>query len=392
MKILIAGAGIGGLTAALCLEKAGYQVQVFEQSEELSEIGAGLQCGANALKVLDYLGLLNAVEPLAVAPLRADFRDQQSGEILYSIPFGSDYISKYGAPYYQLYRPDLHGVLCGTLLQRAPDSVILNASVSGYTESPDKVVVKLADGREFPGDCLIAADGIKSTIRYQLLGAKAPRFTGNVAWRCVLPTERLPSGFMPKIVSNFVGFKKHAVIYYLRNQQLINFVGVVENRQWRDDSWVTKAPWQELKAEFNGWHPIVQSVIDRVDKDQCYRWALYDHKQFSNWSSGRVTLLGDAAHSTLPFIASGAAMAIEDARILERALSQTSNVSDGLQLYQNNRFARTAKIQSVSRNMGRLYHLKNKYLLKMAFQGLKLLPGRAEAFLPDYDANTVTLS
>jgi len=391
MNVIIAGAGIGGLTAALCLQKSGHRVQLLEQAAEFTEVGAGIQCGANALRVLDYLGLRSQIEAIAVDPLRADFRDYKTGEVLYSVPFGKAYLERHGAPYLHVHRADLHQILVSAFLANDPAAVALNTTVVGYTEEANKVTVHCADGSQFEGDCLAAADGVKSIIRDQLLGKKNPVYTGNVAWRGMVPVDRLPADFMEKTVSNFVGPNKHMVIYYLRKQQLVNFVGVVEHSAWEEASWTTKAPKAELEQDFDGWHPTVQAVIAAVDKDQCYRWALHNHKPFTQWSSKRVTLLGDAAHATLPFMASGAAMAIEDGRILQRALDQASNVEQGLQLYQHNRLSRTAKIQNMSTNMGKLYHLKNNFLLRMAFKTLAILPGKKEEFLPDYDANIIPI-
>jgi salicylate hydroxylase len=391
MKILVAGAGIGGLTAALCLHKTGHQVQLLEQAAEFSEMGAGIQCGANAIRVLDYLGLKDQIEAIAVDPLRADFREHKTGAVLHSLPFGQDYAQRHGAPYLHVHRADLHRILSNAFNARAASAVTFNATVASYSEQDDKVTVQTEDGRQFEGDCLVAADGVKSVIRDQLIGHREPVFTGNIAWRGVVPADRLPADFMEKTVSNFVGPNKHMVIYYLRQQQLVNFVGVVESDYWAQDSWTQKAPWQELKNDFAGWHPAVQAVIDAVDKDECYRWALHNHQSFSHWSSARVTLLGDAAHATLPFMASGAAMAIEDGRILQRSLDQVSNVEQGLKLYQRNRLARTAKVQAMSMQMGRLYHIKKPFLLRWAFKALSLLPGKKDQFLPNYDANTVTI-
>jgi len=403
MKVLISGAGIGGLTAALCLEKAGHEVLLFERARKLSDAGAGIQCGANALSVMDHLGLTSALEEIAVAPERVDFRDSKTGQTLYSSTWGKSYHNKYGAPYWHLYRADLQACLLSALKSQ----IYLGSAVERYQESPKDVSVELADGQVFSGDCLIGADGIKSGVRSQLFDSISdspiarvnnpkPKFTGHVAWRGVVPAERLPNNFMEKIASNFMGQGKHMVIYYLRQQQLLNFVGVVENADFVSSSegaqpWVENAAWDELKADFAGWHPCVQSLIDAVDKDQCYRWALHDHKPFDRWSSDRVTLLGDAAHATLPYMASGAAMAIEDARVVQRALDQTDSVGQGLQLYQRNRLARTAEIQTMSARLGKLYHLQNSLMLKLAFRALHTIGKRKEDFLPSYNANTVPL-
>lgn len=391
MNILISGAGIGGLSAALCLLKSGHSVRIFEQATAFNNIGAGIQCGANTLRVFDYLGLLNEIEALSVEPERAEFRDYKTGDVLYQIPFGKHYRQLYQAPYLHIHRADLHQILRKAFLQLAPHGLEMNARVIQVDETPSNVSITLADQRTMTGECLIASDGIKSSIRSQLFEQSPARFTGNVAWRGVLPAERLPKNFMDTIVSNFVGPDKHMVIYYLRKQQLINFVGVVENSVWTDDSWVSKSPWEELKSDFSGWHQSVQTMIEAMDKDQCFRWALYDHAPLNNWSTKRTSLLGDAAHATLPFMASGAAMAIEDARILQRSLDQAKNVTEGLLLYQRNRFNRTAKVQSTSKQAGKLYHIKNRLLQKAAFKALSLRSNSANAFLPGYDANTIKL-
>ena len=403
MNIVIIGAGIGGLTAALCLERAGHEVHIFERAPEFLDVGAGIQCGANALCVMRYLGLLDELRSLGVSPKGVEFRDYQSGKALYSMTLGESYENQYGAPYLHLHRSDLHRVLLQAFLDKCPDGLTLNAGVESYCEATESVKILLSNGTHYETQLLVGADGINSVVRKQLLGNRPAKFTGNVAWRGIVPVERLPEGWMDTVVSNFVGPNKHMVLYYLRQKRLANFVGVVENKQWTDSSWSAKAPWQELRDDFKGWHSVVNDIIDALDKDNCYRWALYDHQPLSNWSSKRVTLLGDAAHAALPFMAAGAAMAIEDGRILQRAIDQASHQSlnqakpsdadlaEGLQLYQRNRFERTSKIQATSARVGRLYHFKNSLMRKAAFTALKTFGAQQQAYLPDYDANTVKL-
>ena len=395
MNIIIAGAGIGGLTAGLCLLKSGHQVRILEQSANFANSGAGIQCGANALHVLDYLQLLEPIQACAVSPLRAEFRNYQTGKALHHITYGAEYQRAHHLPYLHLHRADCQQILRQAFAQRSPASLNLASKVISYNETADSVTVKLDTGEQLECDLLIGADGIKSTLRQQLVqqlnqqsNHTRAKFTGNVAWRGLVPSERLPADFMPTIVSNFVGQGKHMVIYYVRNKTLVNFVGVVENPHWQDDSWVVNAPWQQLKKDFAGWHPTVQAVIDHVDKEQCYRWALYHHQPLPQWHSHRVALLGDAAHASLPFMAAGAAMAIEDARILQRAIDQSNKLSQALTCYQRNRQQRTKKVQNHSIAAGKLYHLKRFQTL--AFKALKLT--QPNEFLANYNANSIKLN
>lgn len=391
MKVLIAGAGIGGLTAALCLHKSGHQVTIVEKSKQLVAVGSGLQLGANAVKVLDYLGLLEPLSSVSVDPSRVEFRDYKSGACLHRMDLGASYQQRFGAPYLHVHRADLQNVLLKAAQIVEGISVRLGAELESFTENQQDVQLRLGNGVELSGDCLIGADGIKSIVRQHVVADHRPEFTGNVAWRAAVPTDRLPIGWMDKITSNFVGPNKHAVLYYLRGQELANLVGVVENPNWTDDEWMTQAPWEDLKADFDGWHPTVESIIDAVDRDQCYRWALYHHKPFSNWSTARVTLLGDAAHATLPFMAAGAALAIEDARILDRCLAEQESLGDALRRYQNNRRARTAHVQRSSARLGKLYHINNDAIRRAAFSALGVLGKNQQDFLPSYDANRVKL-
>ncbi len=396
MKILIAGGGIGGLTAALCLHQAGHDVSVFESAPELGEIGAGIQLGANAVKVLDSLGLRAEFDKVVVRPEAVRFRLFDTGETLHEVPLGQAYEDRYGAPYFHVHRADIHGILARAFMQIAPEKVHLNAHAAGFGESADGVTLRLADGRSFEGDLLVGADGIRSAIRTGIVGEIEANWTGNVAWRATVETKRLPAHFMDTIVSNFVGPRKHVVIYYLRRRELVNLVGVVENDQWRDESWTSKSSWEELKADYDGWAPTVQALIDAVPKDECYRWALFNRLPIDDWSTGHATLLGDAAHATLPFLASGAAMAIEDGRILTRALEQESSIAAGLQCYQRNRIERTTRIVNTSTAMGQVYHQPDADGFRRQFAAAREAAaantgGPPDAWLAEYDPNTVKL-
>jgi len=391
MKILIAGAGIGGLTTALCLARSGHEVSVLEQASEFKEVGAGIQCGANALHVFDYLGLLAALEPLSVAPERVEFKDCRSGSMLYQMPLGKYYQNRFDKPYWNLHRADLLSILLDAVQNSENIETHLGTTLEAFTETAKQINVSTNQG-SFSAELLIGADGIHSKVRALMHGQHSPSFTGNLAWRAVLPVERLNESWMPTIVSNFVGPKKHAVLYYLRDKKLANLVGVVENTNWQDSSWLTAAPIEELRADFAGWHSTLTNFIDAIEPSECYRWALHDHPALDSWHTSRAVLLGDAAHASLPFMAAGGAMAIEDARVLDRALNKFRSLDDALRCYQSVRLPRTSKIQRLSRKAGSLYHFENKIMRRAAFMGMRLMANKNESLLPSYNANIVELS
>jgi salicylate hydroxylase len=367
-------------------------VTVCEQHANQPSTGAGLQLGANALRVFDYLGLLDQIMAVAVAPEKVLFRDYVSGVALYDMPLGERYRQRYGLPYLHIHRADLLHILLKEMTRDGTDNVRFNVRVKDFIESREDVTVLFEDGNQARCDLLVAADGIRSACRRRITGDNPPRFTGNMAWRATVPTHSLPPRWMDTIASNFVGPDKHVVLYYLRKRELANFVGVVEREHPANNSWVSRGSKQELRADFDGWHPTVQEIIDTVPENECYCWDLYDHLPLSNWSSQRVTLLGDAAHATLPFMASGAAMAIEDARILQRSLDQAASVADALMLYQNNRKARTAKVQQLSARFGKIYHIQQAWMRRLAFSGIRVLGPSKEEFLPAYDPNQIPLT
>ena len=384
MDILIIGAGIGGLAAAACLLKDGHRVRVVEQAATLGEVGAGIQMSANAVKVLDHLGLRPAFEPTAVRPKAFEFRRYDDGELLHRIPLGELHEQAHGAPYFQIHRADLHRALQDAVRALDPDAVTLGARATGIAEAADGVSVNFTDRAPMQAELLVGADGIKSVVRRAIVGADAPQFTGQVAWRCTVPTAQIPSALRTDLVSTlWCGPKNHAVMYYLKNGELLNFVGCVE-RPDEEESWTARRPWAELDEDYRGWHPMVRAVIDAARRDQCFRWALNNRAPTMRWSSARCTMLGDAVHATLPYMAQGAAMAIEDAAVLARALARPGPLAQRLQRYERHRAPRTARVVHESTEMGELYHIGDAAQMRQAFHDRNIAKSRNEWLYP-YD-------
>lgn len=389
MKILIAGAGLGGLAAAANLLAAGHDVDVFEQAPALGEVGAGIQISANASRVLIALGLGPALEAVSVRPERIEFRLFDTAEVVNTLPLGSAHEERFGAPYWQVYRPDLHAILAEKVRALKPGAIHLNAAVAAYAETAQGVELRLADGRRVAGDLLVGADGIKSTIRTQMHGPEPAQFTGQVAYRGLLPAERLPAGFMPPIFVNWMGPRTHMVVYWVQGGRALNFVGACARPGWEEEGWTIKAPWEDLKAVYARFHPEVHIILDAMDRDQVYCWALNIRPRLPHWSTRRVTLLGDAAHPTLPYMAQGAVMAIEDGAVLTRALA-TYALPQALAAYEGARIDRTARIVDESTAHAKLYQNETHAAFRAAFSAKDPAQDRGR-WLYNYDPLSVPL-
>ena len=354
--VLIAGGGIGGMTAALCFAQRGFDVQVFEQSAEFSEIGAGIQLSPNCTRVLHDLGLESALREVAFLPEGTQMRDWRSGRVISSSRLGQHVLDTYGLPYYHIHRADLMQVLV-----HAADTtrkITLHAGACVENVEQNNAGVSLTAGSErYEGALLVGADGIHSIVRSALFGPEAPTFTGCVAWRGLVPVDRLPVDLVRPMATAWWGPHKHFVHYYVRGGELVNCVCVVEKSGWEVESWNERGDHAELKADFAGWHDTVRVLIDNMDPAACFKWALFDRPPIPHWGRGRVTLLGDACHPTLPFMAQGAAMAIEDAAVLARLVAQGGDVATQLKRYETSRQARTARIQNGSRRNARIFHM-----------------------------------
>jgi len=352
--VLVAGGGIGGLTAALALLQRGFDVDVYEQATELREVGAGLQISANGNRVLHELGVGEALRALACEAAGKEVRLWNTGQAWKLFDLGAVSVERYGFPYYTVYRPDLLAVLADGVRREKPDAIHLGAPCSGLEQDADGVTLKLAGGAA-RGDVLIGADGVHSRIRQALFGADAPQFTGLMAWRGTIPMERLPARLRRLVGTNWIGPGAHVVHYPVHRGERMNFVGVVERDDWRVESWTARGTRAECHADFPGWHDDVHLMIESIETP--FKWALMGRAPLAGWTVGRATLLGDACHPTLPFLAQGAVMALEDGFILARALAAHAGApEEALRRYENARKERTARIVRGSADNARRFH------------------------------------
>jgi len=355
-RVLVAGGGLGGLTAALALLRMGCDVEVYEQAPELREVGAGLQLAANGTRALFALGVGEELKALSCEAESKEIRIWNSGERWKLHDLGQVSIERYGYPYLTVYRPDLLGVLERAVRREKPDAIRLAAKCIGFEQTEDSVTVRLEDGKGVEADALIGADGVHSRIRQGLFGADRPEFTGVVAWRGIVPMDELPRHMVRMVGTNWVGPGGHVVHYPLRGGKVMNFVGALERSDWRVESWSARGTQEELRADFAGWHDDVHALIRGIPIP--YKWALMVRAPMERWTLGRVSLLGDACHSMVPFLAQGANMAIEDGYILARALIEgQGSIPVRLLRYENARRERTRRaVEGSAANIQRFHN------------------------------------
>jgi len=351
-RLVIIGGGIGGLAAAVALRQRGFEVAVYERSNRLEEVGAGLQVGPNAVKVLYALGLKEALHRNAFEPTNMVSIKWDDASLRHRVPLKATATAAYGAPYMTAHRAHIHGMLRDALPERA---ITLGATcVSAFTQGAT-AVARFADGREVEADAVVGADGIRSAIRAQLFGADHPRFTEMMCWRCMVPMEHVPTRIGPgRSVElahgeyfGWIGPNGHVICYPIGQGDTLNiFAGHVTD-QWVEESWSVPSSQAELLAAYEGWNEALLGIFRHVR--HVFKWGIYDRDPVPEWTRGRVTLLGDAAHPTMPTLAQGGNMAIEDGYVLARNLVCQDEIDAALTAYVRERQPRTARVTLQSR-------------------------------------------
>jgi salicylate hydroxylase len=354
-RVLIAGGGIGGITALLALRRRGIDAELFEQAAAFSQVGAGLQVSGNATRILRALGLGEALARVAYYPQGRDYRAWDNGDRLYYTPLGERAEAHFGAPYYTAHRADLLDVLLGGV---EAGSFRLGSRIERFDQDDRGVTISFRDGSTATGDVLIGADGIHSTVRGQMFGSELPRYTGNVAWRGLVPAERVAHLDIAGVAGVWMGPNRSIVQYHIAGGKTFNWIGISRSEQPARESWLAEGRIEDALAEYAGWHDTIRSVIAATP--HVLRQALYDREPLPDWRIGRVVLLGDAAHPMMPFYAQGAAQSIEDAYVLAGCLAA---MPDGpvaaLTRYVRLRQPRTAWMQGLARREEQLYQMSD---------------------------------
>jgi salicylate hydroxylase len=353
-KIAVIGGGLGGLAAALALYRAGFDVAVYEQAPELNEVGGGINMGPNAARILYRLGLGDALDEAAVRPASAHVRRWDDGRTLQKAVLNPRCVELYGAPHLTAHRADLQAIIASGLPK---ERVHLGHRLTGLSDRGDKVEAEFANGNRISVDILVGADGIHSSVRTLVFGAEDPNFAGCVAYRGLVPAERVADLGLERGNQSWLGPGGHLVHYFVSGGRLLNFVGWTEHDTWNREDWTDRATIERALVAFAGWHPQVRRIIGEADT--CFIWALFDRDPLPRWSAGRVTLLGDACHPMYPFMAQGAAQAIEDGACLAALLAQGGDPVETLRRYEQTRLPRVTRLQEMSRANKHRYHMQD---------------------------------
>jgi salicylate hydroxylase len=347
-RVLVVGAGIGGLAAALALQRAGLRPRVLEQAPTLGDVGAGISISPNAAKGLAFLGLGTALAAGACIPPIQVTRHFRSGEPLLTID-RSDSLERYGAPYYQLHRGDLHAMLLQAVRAHDADAVTVASAVQGVRVEDGGVEVDLGDGRRLQAELLVGADGLRSTVRAALFADQPPQFSGYVAWRGLVPADAVAALDLGPGSSVSAGPGRLFVRYPVRGGRLVNYVAFAHTNRWEAESWSLRCEVAEVHEALHDFHEEVHAVLRATPDGRCNKWGLFAREPLPNWVRGRTVLLGDAAHPMMPWFGQGAATAIEDAVVLGRcAAAAGGDLDAALRRYEAARIGRVTMIHRES--------------------------------------------
>jgi 6-hydroxynicotinate 3-monooxygenase len=333
------------MTVAGLLQRAGFKVKVFEQAPAFSRIGAGIHLSANVMKVMRRLNIEAALSDVGLHPDAFVSRKWDSGEILFELPFNAENEAHFGAVYINVHRGDLHTILKSAL---EPDTVVFGKKLERVDSSRLQARLYFSDGTQEEADIVIGADGVNSTTREFVVGAGAARYTGHVAHRAVFPSSLL-KGLPMRACTKWWGERNHILAYYMtQTREEVYFVSSAPQKEWNETASFVPCDRDELLAEFDGYHSELRTIIEAAP--EVTKWPVFERERISSWHKGAVVLLGDAAHAMRPYMAAGAAMAIEDAAVLARSIADadTKNAAESFTLYEKNRLPRVNKVQSIS--------------------------------------------
>jgi len=354
LRIAVIGGGIGGLTAAVALRHAGFEVDVYEQAPALTEVGGGINMAPNATRVLRHLGLGPDLDREGIRPIGTHQRRWQDGRTLQKAPLNPLCEELYGAPHMTIHRADLLDVIAAAF---PAERIHLGHRLVSVSSSSDAVEAHFDNGATIAADVLVGADGIHSAVRGALFGEEEPAFAGCVAYRGLVPVERIADLRLELGNQSWVGPGGHFVHYFVSRGRLLNFVGWTEHDRWNREDWTDRATVTRALAAFAGWHEQVQTIIGAAET--CFIWALFDRDPLPRWSIGRTTLLGDACHPMYPFMGQGAAMAIEDGAALAACLRAFADPAEALRDYERRRLPRVTRLQQMSRANKIRFHMRD---------------------------------
>jgi salicylate hydroxylase len=393
MKIAIVGGGIGGLTAALALSQNPYDITVFERSAGIREIGAGVQISPNAGRLLHSLGLGAAYSEISVNPHRVVLRRWEDDSIIRATDLDESFISQHQVPLANVARNELVDIIGNAVAARANVTLKFSTYVVAVEPGESSSVVLFSDGSSQTFDIVIGADGIHSVVRPCVGGVDKPRFSGSAAYRALVPRSAVED--LPIDVTNRMGPDRHVVSYFIgRNRSHLNLVCISPEDSWESESWTEQGTMEDLYSRFEGWSFDFLSLLGRVE-EPVFRWALYDREPLEQWGIGTTTLLGDACHPMLPFMAQGSCQAIEDAVVLARCLSDvsTSDAVSALRRYEDVRQGRTAQVQTSSLMNRDLFHMVDgqeqrdrDMIFSISPPGMSILD-----WVYEYDALTISI-